>query len=134
MNVRSVSSKDLLQLEMEGDIVRVIINGTTLIDMLRKFEIQFDPSLAGQYDYVEKIDFLKNAYVTSEEDDMLLVGCNCGEVGCWPMVAKVTQVEDVVMWSQFQQPYRKKWTYSKFGPFEFDANQYRKELNKISLS
>lgn len=131
MSVRKSTNNDTLRLELRDGDVCVFVNDHELIDLLRKFEIQYDASLAGQYDYVRPSDFLEDAYVSESGDDRLLVGCNCGEVGCWPIVAQVERSEDVVTWYEFQQPHRKKWDYSNFGPFSFSATQYDYELSKI---
>ena len=53
-----------------------------------------------------------------------LLGCACGEVGCWPLSARVTVTDSTVVWSSFSQPYREHRDYSGFGPFEFDRTQY----------
>ncbi len=50
---------------------------------------------------------------------------DCGEPGCWPLRARVDVLEDGVVWHSFSQPHRKAWDYSGFGPFVFDADQYR---------
>ena len=34
-----------------------------------------------------------------------LLGCSCGEVGCWPLAARVRTIADTVEWYAFQQPY-----------------------------
>lgn len=58
-----------------------------------------------------------------------LLGCECGEVGCWPLNAGITVNGATVTWSRFQQPYRPDWDYSAFGPFEFDRQQYENAVH-----
>lgn len=53
-----------------------------------------------------------------------LLGCECGEGGCWPLEAMVTVTDHVVTWSGFRQPHRRAWTYDGLGPFTFDRVQY----------
>jgi hypothetical protein len=53
-----------------------------------------------------------------------LLGCDCGEVGCWPLEARVLVDDDVVTWRAFTQPHRPKHDYGSFGPFSFRRNQY----------
>lgn len=35
-----------------------------------------------------------------------LLGCDCGEVGCWPLEARVNVTSGTVVWSAFRQPHR----------------------------
>ena len=53
-----------------------------------------------------------------------LLGCDCGEVGCWPLIASVYQKDDTICWDRFVQPYRQERDYSKFGPFTFSRARY----------
>ena len=53
-----------------------------------------------------------------------LLGCDCGELGCWPLTAAIAVSTDEVIWSDFAQPHRPKWNYEGFGPFVFDRAQY----------
>jgi hypothetical protein len=55
---------------------------------------------------------------------VVLLGCECGEAGCWPLEASVTRTADAVTWSEFRQPHRPERTYHGFGPFTFDRRQY----------
>jgi hypothetical protein len=60
-----------------------------------------------------------------------LLGCNCGEWGCWPLMARITVRDESVVWNEFEQPYRKERDYSGFGPFTFDVAQYQKALAAV---
>ena len=53
-----------------------------------------------------------------------LLGCDCGEVGCWPLEARISLTDETVMWSDFSQPHRDAWNYTDFGPFRFARDQY----------
>ena len=53
-----------------------------------------------------------------------LLGCECGEVGCWPLEARVDAGTDLVVWTDFRQPHRPDRDYTGFGPFVFDREQY----------
>lgn len=53
-----------------------------------------------------------------------LLGCDCGEAGCWPLEAAVSVADATVTWSGFTQPHRPAWSYAGFGPFVFDRDQY----------
>jgi hypothetical protein len=52
-----------------------------------------------------------------------VLGCNCGEVGCWPLVCQINAA-DQVTWNDFRQPHRPMRNYSNFGPFVFERVQY----------
>lgn len=122
--------------------VEIYINDVDLIDLLREYEMPFadneKPSPEpGGYAPISYEEFLKNAYVTDSDDDLLLYKCSdCGEPGCWPMVVKVKREGDKVIWSNFQQPHRDEsshnyWDYSSFGPFKFDLHQYDGLLSSL---
>ncbi|MFD9067608.1 hypothetical protein ACFVZ3_39530 [Kitasatospora purpeofusca] len=53
-----------------------------------------------------------------------LLGCECGEWGCWPLMANITVTSDRVTWDSFEQPHRRTRDYSGFGPFHFDRRHY----------
>ncbi|MEV6671749.1 hypothetical protein [Streptomyces sp. NPDC051162] len=35
-----------------------------------------------------------------------VLGCSCGEWGCWPLMTRITTTADAVTWDSFEQPYR----------------------------
>jgi hypothetical protein len=72
-------------------------------------------------------DFEKDSYFARLER-VYVLGCQCGEVGCWPLLARITVGEESVTWDSFQQPHRKERDYSGFGPLVFDAQQYREAV------
>jgi hypothetical protein len=53
-----------------------------------------------------------------------LLGCDCGEVGCWPFTARITVKPTEVTWSNFSQDHRSERGYEGFGRFTFDQHQY----------
>ncbi len=57
-----------------------------------------------------------------------ILGCQCGEVGCWPLFCKVTVESESVIWDRFKQPHRLDRDYSGFGPFVFDLVDYKREV------
>lgn len=61
-----------------------------------------------------------------------VLGCECGEVGCWPLWANVTVTDDEVTWSGFNQPYRKMRDYSDFGPFVFRRTDYERAIRQVA--
>lgn len=62
-----------------------------------------------------------------------LLGCECGEVGCWPLAARVSVSADLIGWSAFEQPFRKERDYSQFGPFELGPPGYKDVLAELSI-
>lgn len=52
-----------------------------------------------------------------------VLGCKCGEVGCWPLMARITPTGNLVVWDAFEQPHRRSRDYSELGPFLFDRDQ-----------
>ena len=59
-----------------------------------------------------------------------VLGCNCGEVGCWRLRCRSDADGQRITWHDFLQPHRPDRDYSGFGPFRFDSTQY---MSAISL-
>jgi hypothetical protein len=123
--------------------IRIEVNGTDLVDLVRQAELPSaegddEPELAGTYvglvpGYI-RMDlagqFLggSGTWLYSEgEGKTALLSCNCGEVGCSPLLARVTVDEDTVTWDEFEQPTRPDWDYDGFG-FTFARPQYEQAL------
>jgi len=58
-----------------------------------------------------------------------LLYCSCGEPDCWLFMCKITEKDEVIIWSDFEQ-YHRDWTYD-LGPFIFEKAQY---LEQISIA
>jgi hypothetical protein len=54
----------------------------------------------------------------------VVLGCECGEWGCWPLLASVTADAGSVTWSEFSQSHRPGWDYEAMGTFRFDRLQF----------
>ena len=65
---------------------------------------------------------------SDNEGEIYALFCECGEAGCWPLVAHVHATARSVIWADFRQPYRPKRNYSGFGPFEFARSQYEQAV------
>jgi hypothetical protein len=65
------------------------------------------------------------------EEKTALLGCGCGEVGCSPLMARITVTDESVTWEDFEQPTRPGWDYEGLGPFKFDRAQYEQALMAI---
>lgn len=74
---------------------------------------------------------------SADGNAVLLMQCECGEVGCWPLLAKLEVTDTTVTWSDFQQPHRGPqspagwWRYDNLGPFSFDRVQYEAALARM---
>lgn len=76
-------------------------------------------------------EFEKDSYF-ARMNRVYILGCQCGEVGCWPLMARVRAEGESVVWDSFEQPHRKDRDYSAFGPFVFDDQQYREAVAALS--
>ncbi|GAA0617932.1 hypothetical protein GCM10010394_55270 [Streptomyces crystallinus] len=63
-----------------------------------------------------------------------VLGCECGEWACWPLMARITATADFVIWDGFEQPHRKARDYVAFGPFQLDRHQYDDALQALSAT
>jgi hypothetical protein len=70
--------------------------------------------------------------VTEERGKVPVLGCECGEWGCWPLLARIAGDESTVTWTEFEQPHRKGRGYSSFGPFVFDRRAYESAVGDIA--
>ena len=119
------------------------INGVPLIQLIDEFERakKFEPvgGYGGlipelfEYGPLEKYFFgeFDSGSYWSSLGGVYVLGCECGEVGCWPLQCRIGAHGDDVIWNEFCQPHRKTRDYSGFGPFVFDGAQYREALVKL---
>jgi hypothetical protein len=119
------------------------IDGTTLLDLIAIFERERHMDPAGGYGGIipqfynyGPLDRYLMGQTTSESawadgGGVFVLGCDCGEVGCWPLVCRVKLQGETVVWDEFKQPYRPQWDYSQFGPFVFDAAQYQTAVQEL---
>jgi len=119
------------------------INGTRLTELVAAFESarHFEP--VGGYAGIvpEHFEFgsLDRYFMGQIEPDsswvglsgIWVLGCDCGEVGCWPLQCRVTPGQETVVWHEFSQPHRPGRDHSQFGPFVFEAEQYRGAVKKL---
>jgi hypothetical protein len=61
-----------------------------------------------------------------------VLGCECGEVGCWPLQCRIRSDGRNVTWDNFKQPHRPGRDYSQFGPFIFVQHQYEAAVANLS--
>lgn len=121
------------------------IDSVPLTDLVLEFERRQDWQPAGgysglipaNYNYGQINIYLlgkNNRSGLSNSGKIALLGCNCGEVGCWPLLARVVAEESLVKWTDFEQPYRRGWDYGNFGPFHFPRQQYDRALTSLLTS
>jgi hypothetical protein len=108
-----------------------VIDGMSLIDLVGEFEAARELSPAGGYGGLIPETFHYGdltEYFTGKtwRDDtrIWVLGCECGEAGCWPLETRIDITGSTVAWSEFRQPYRPEWDYHDFGPFLFDRRAY----------
>lgn len=119
------------------------LDGTSLVELISSFEREMAFDIAGGYggliprwfDYgpLDRYffgDFKPDSYF-AKKGCIYLLGCDCGEVGCWPLSAQVELGDDSVKWANFSQEHRPERDYSNFGPFVFNADQYRGAVVKL---
>jgi hypothetical protein len=124
--------------------VRPIINGVELIELVLGYESAQKFSPAGGYGGIVP-DFFSYGplatYYRGENDiefwkDMggiYVLGCDCGEAGCWPLACSSRANNGTITWSQFSQPHRPEWDYSGFGPFVFDEFAFEESTQALNI-
>lgn len=72
----------------------------------------------------------EGAFLT-QDGKIPLLGCQCGEWGCWPLLGRVVVEDETVTWREFEQPHREHRHYAAFGPFVFDRGDYEAAVTSI---
>ena len=131
-----------------ANAVEIFVNDRDLRDLATEAELPFaardgNPHLAGDYVGlpVEAV-FWPSRRLLGEPDEgwddwegrISVLGCGCGVVGCWPLQARISVQEDVVVWRDFVQPHCPRWDHSEMGPFTFDREEYEAELRRTKPS
>lgn len=116
------------------------VNGVALTDLIDRFEEASGMEPRGYGGLVQsffRVGSMDRHYL-NEASDMFgssdrvpLLGCECGDWGCWPLLARVTVSAHEVRWDEFQQPHRERRDYSGFGPFVFIRQQYEDALREL---
>lgn len=113
------------------------VDGVSLIELVTNFErTQLFEPVGGYGDLIPQnfnygpldkyfLGIYEGDSIWGQLGGVYLLGCECGEVGCWPLLCQVKIEGDVVIWNNFQQPHRSERDYSGFGPFVFDLEQYQ---------
>jgi hypothetical protein len=125
-----------------SQVVGIWVGGVPLEEWARRVELPFakadgNPDLAGAYAGLAAADdllwpsrhFLGEPTLSAFDDgDTVLLGCGCGDWGCWPLVADVAVTETSVTWSRFRNGHRPAWDLTNLSPFVFDRSQYETAL------
>lgn len=123
------------------DVIEVVpaIDGEELTDLIHRFERAAemetrDVSYGGLIPSYFRFGRLRHHYLAegdafvNDRGKVPLLGCECGEWGCWPLLAAVRRTDETITGEAFEQPHRPKRDYSAFGPFVFDRSQYEAAL------
>ncbi|MEO3748756.1 hypothetical protein [Plantactinospora sp. B5E13] len=121
------------------------VDNVSLVELATGFEHAAGYDAPGEYAGIvlDHFDFGDlAAYLTGLPDSaywakrgsVALLGCNCGEVGCWPFEAHIGAAGDLVTWRGFAQPHRTQRDYGSFGPFVFRRNQYERAVREAVVA
>ena len=130
-----------------SEVIDVLVDGRPLADVVGEVEFPFaeregKPDLAGSYQGLgpEQVDGSpRTHFMGSDEshlfsgprDKTILLGCECGEPGCWPLMARIEVTDRTVEWRDFMQPHRHEtWRYDGL-KFVFEREQYEEALTAI---
>ena len=125
--------------------VNILIDGKHLAEIMKEYEMPMavkegNPSLAGDYSAIDVASSsLKQYYFGKDKADWgdeknktAILGCSCGNLGCWPLLCKINKQGTKVVWSDFEQPHRDEdWDYKTFESFVFDKQQYLNAIDAI---
>lgn len=129
----------------DSDVLEIVplIDGANLVDLVAQFETEREFDVAGEYgglvpqwfNYGPLLDYYLGGAghgYWGEIGKIALLGCQCGEVGCWPFYARVDMSASSVTWTDFEQPHRMKQDYSQFGPYSFDRSEYERAVTAVT--
>ncbi|PRY18933.1 hypothetical protein [Pseudosporangium ferrugineum] len=120
-----------------------LVDGVSLVELVAGFERAAGFDVPGAYAglvlehsrFGELTGYLAGAPESSYragQGGIALLGCDCGEVGCWPLQARVVVDSAHVTWLGFAQPFRPRRDYSGFGPFVFRREQYERAAREAA--
>ena len=113
-----------------------VVDGSRFTDLIHRFERDAgmetrDASYEGLIPAFYRFGTAAEHYLSDQRIPIL--GCECGEWGCWPLMGEVHADDHRVVWSEFEQPYRPDRDYSLFGPFSFNRSAYDEALRELAL-
>jgi hypothetical protein len=126
--------------DLSADEVVPTVDGRELADLVHAFELGHGmetrpASYGGLIPAFFNFGSMANHFLgRGEAGKVALLGCECGEWGCWPLLATITVTQQRVVWTDFEQPHRKERDYTALGPFEFDRAQYELALSALPVA
>jgi hypothetical protein len=119
-----------------------IVNDVLLTNLIEEFERERRYEPVGGYAGIVPTQFnfgpLDQYYLGSNsplpDGRCYVLGCECGELGCWPLEVLIRTNRQEIVWEGFRQPFRPERDYSTFGPFRFDLDQYRLTVTDLAAA
>jgi hypothetical protein len=127
-----------------GAVTVIYINYEPLIELVRRCElpaahVDGQEGLAGSYKPLWGYRFDPGLFFgrpcdpeLRRPDGVVLMGCDCGVVGCWPLECRLGVEGETITWDRFRQPFRPGWDHSALGPFVFDRVAYEREVARAA--
>ncbi|RFA09350.1 hypothetical protein B7R54_08980 [Subtercola boreus] len=130
MTFRTDPSSDMNAVE-----VLAVVDGRPFSEIVMEFEASrgWDPAggygglFPGVFRLGTAIEYWLGVGLTgfgSTGGRVWVLGCECGELGCWPFGVTIVTTPDTVTWQSFEQPFRRERDYSALPPFIFDRAEY----------
>jgi hypothetical protein len=119
------------------------IDGAPLTELIDKFEITSGMQPAGDvyggliprsFRFGPMPDHFLGRSTNVRGPKTPVLGCACGEWGCWPLMTRIDVTADLVIWDSFEQLHRKTRDYTAFGPFHFGRHQYDDALRALDAA
>ncbi|MBO0826031.1 MAG: hypothetical protein J2P27_19575 [Actinobacteria bacterium] len=117
-----------------------VVDGSPLTELAAEFESRRGYSPAGGYAGLVPAHFRFGdlvQYFLGQENGQWprrgyawLLGCDCGEIGCWPLEARIITDPETVTWTDFVQPHRRARDYQSFGNFVFGRAAYERAVRE----
>jgi hypothetical protein len=119
------------------------IDGISLVDLVAAYETGRDYNdPAGGYGgivpeymrYGPIDDYFLGRRISpcrNEDGAQYLLGCQCGEVGCWPLMGRIVASAGVYEWRDLHNPCRDARDYSGLGPYRFEAAAYEQAARQL---
>ncbi|NUP53685.1 MAG: hypothetical protein HOW97_41145 [Catenulispora sp.] len=119
----------------DGTVLVIVpyIDGVPLTELIDSFEIAAGMRPAGDaygglipefFRFGPMADHFHGRSTEAMGPGTPVLGCECGEWGCWPLMARIIVTAELVTWDSFRQPHREARDYTAFGPFQFNRRQY----------
>lgn len=113
-----------------GGRLKIEIDGHDLVELARQVELPF----ADAHHRPLAVDVrggIRQYLMGSRCQTACLLGCECGEPECRPLVAEIEVARDTVSWSHFRQGSPDDRSYDRLGPFVFARRDYERALAKL---